>query len=97
MRRRHIILAIVSIAVGVLAALLVPKPLPAISRDELMAEVRSGNVHSVVIVDKEVLTAVSARRGPFRVDLKKADKTLIEELSTLGVEVKYETTPLGLI
>lgn len=87
-------MTIVSVAVGVIAALLVPKPLPEISRDELMEEVRSGNVHSVAIVDKEVLTAVSARRGPFRVDLRKAGKTLIEELSALGVEVKYETTPL---
>lgn len=47
-------------------------------------DARSPYVHRVVVVDGEVITSVSARRGPFRVVLRR-------------VEVKFETTPLGLI
>jgi hypothetical protein len=95
--RRLVFLLILSATAGLVAYFLVPKPLPELSRQELIAEVHSGYVHEVVIVDGEVLTAVSTRRGRFRVVLRRGAHSLIEELSAMGVEVKFETTPLGLI
>jgi hypothetical protein len=80
----------------VIAFFLVPKPLPELSWNELIAEVHFGYVHQVVIVDGKVVTAVSTRRGPFRVVLRSGDQNLIEELPAMGVEVRFETTPLGL-
>ena len=96
-RRRIFVSLILSVAAGVAAFFLVPKPLPELSREELIAEVRSGYVHEVVVVDKEVVTGVSARRGAFRVVPRGDVNNLIDELSKMGVEVKSETTPLGLI
>lgn len=96
-RRRLIVVLILSVAAGLTAFFLVPKPLPELSRHELIAEVQAGYVHEVVVVDQEVITGVSARRGPFRVALARGDTSLIDELSAMGVEVKFETTPLGLI
>jgi hypothetical protein len=94
---RRVILLIVSLAAGIAAFLLVPKPLPELSRQELIAEVQAGYVHEVVVVDKEVITGVSTRRGSFRVNLRRGDDSLIKELSAMGVNVKYETSPIGLI
>lgn len=85
-----------SVVAGVTAAYFVPKPSPEMSRQELIAEVQAGYVRQVTVVDKAVVTGVSSRRGSFRVGLRRGD-SLIEELSDMGVEVKYETTPLGLI
>ena len=96
-RRRLVILLILSVAAGVTAFFLVPKPLPELSRQELIAEVKAGYVHQVVVVDQEVITGVSTKRGPFRAPLRRGDTSLIDELSAMGVEVKFETTPLGLI
>ena len=95
--RRIVIVLILSAAAGLLAFFLVPKPLPELSRQELLAEVHAGNVREVVIVDGKIVTAVSTRRGPFRVILQRGDNSLISELFALGVAVKFETTPLGLI
>jgi hypothetical protein len=95
--RRRIVSLILAVAAGILAFEFVPKPLPELSQQELIAEVQSGNVHQVVIVDKEVLTAVSTARGEFRVDLRHSDPDLITRLTAMGVDVKFETTPLGLI
>ena len=95
-RRRNLAI-LISAAAGVAAFLLVPKPLPELSREELIAEVQSGFVHEVVVVDREVIRGVSTRRGPFRVVLRRGDNSLIDELSAMGVRVKFETTPLGLI
>jgi hypothetical protein len=94
--RRRILLLVLSIIVGVVTFFLVPKPLPELTRQELIAEVRSGFVHEVVVSDREVIIGVSTRRGAFRVDLR-GDNSLVDELSAMGVEVKFETTPLGLI
>ncbi len=69
--------------------------LPELSRQELIAEVRSGYVHEVVIVDREAVTTVSTRRGPFRVALRRGDNSLVDELSALGIDVKFETKPLA--
>jgi hypothetical protein len=95
--RRLFLLLILSVAAGVIAFFLVPKPLPELSWNELIAEVHFGYVHQVVIVDDAVVTAVSTRRGPFRVVLRPGDQGLIDELPAMGVEVRFETTPLGLI
>jgi hypothetical protein len=84
-------------AAGVAAFLLVPKPLPELSAQELIAEARSGYVHEVVVIDQEVITGVSTRRGAFRVVLPRGDTSLIDELSAMGVEVTFEKEPLGLI
>jgi len=86
-----------SAAAGLATVFFLPKPLPELSRQELVAEVRAGNVREVIIVDREMARAVSTRRGPFRVVLPPGDRSLIDELSKMGVAVKYETTPLGLI
>lgn len=95
--RRSFVIGSLALAAGVAAFFFVPKPLPELSRQDLIAEVRSGSVHRVVIVDDQVITGVSARRGAFRVVLQRGDTTLIEELSALGVEIRYEKEPLGLI
>jgi hypothetical protein len=95
--RRLLVIVPLSIAAGVAAFLFVPKPLPELSPQELIADVRSGYVHQVVVVDGEVLTGVSTRRGAFRVVLPRGGAGLIEELSAMGVEVRFEKEPLGLI
>lgn len=79
------------------ALLLVPKPLPELSWEELIAEVQAGYVRRVVIVDGESARAESTRRGPFRVVLPRVNAKPVDELKALGVEVTLETTPLGLI
>ena len=96
-RKRLIVVLILSVSAGLATVFLVPKPLPELSRQELIAEVQSGFVHEVVVVDQEVITGVSTKRGSFRVPLRRGDRSLIDELSAMGVEVKFETTPLGLI
>jgi hypothetical protein len=96
-RRRRLITLALSVAAGLAAFLLIPKPLPELSREELIAEVKAGCVHSVVIVDGELIRATSTRRGAFRVVLPRGDTTLATELKAMGVEVKFETGSLGLI
>jgi hypothetical protein len=93
--RRGVITLILAATAGVVAFFLVPKPLPELTRQELIAEVQAGYVHEVVIVDGEVIEAVSTKHGAFRVVLRRGDNSLIEELSAMGVTIKYETTPLG--
>jgi hypothetical protein len=94
--RRLFVIGSLAVAAGVAAFLFVPKPLPELSRQELIAEVRSGSVRQVVILDNQIVTGVSTR-GAFRVVLRRGDNTLIEELSAMGIEVRYEKEPLGLI
>jgi hypothetical protein len=97
MSSRRFIVLVLSITAGLVAYSLVPEPLPEWSAQDLIAEARAGYVRQVVVVDREIIRAVSTRRGAFRVVLPTGDKSLIEELSAMGVEVKFETTPLGLI
>lgn len=94
--RRLFITAILSAGVGVVVVFLVPKPLPVLSRQELLSEVQAGNVHEVV-VDDDVLTGVSSARGSFRVVLSHGDTSLIDELRARGVTVKFEEWSPGLI
>jgi len=96
-RRRRLITLGIAIAAGITVAHYVPRALPEISRDELMAEIRSGYVHELVITDGEVITGNSSRRGKFRVMLKRGDKMFLDELARTGVKLEYKTEPLGLI
>jgi hypothetical protein len=99
--RRPILLIPLAVVAGVIAYFAdiyhAPKPLLELSRQQLIEEVRAGYVHEVVITDGEVLTAESSRGGPFLVRLKRGDHSLADELSAMGVTVKLETEPLGLI
>jgi len=99
MSRRSLIFALVlSAAAGGAAVLFVLPKMPVeISRQELITEAQSGSIREVVITDGEVLTGVSAKRGRFRMAVRRDDASLFEELSKLGVDVKFETEPLGLI
>jgi hypothetical protein len=96
-RRRALILLAISIAAGAIAFKLMPKPLPEISRAQLLAEVQAGHVHEVTITDGEVLTGVSSSRGAFRLSLQKSGQDLAGQLSALGVVVKYAIEEPGLI
>jgi hypothetical protein len=95
--RRVVISGILALIAGVVAVVLMPKPLPELSRQELLEEVRSGYVHEVTIVDGEVAKAISSRYGQFRVTIPKDDTSLIAQLSAMGVKVNIEKTPLGTI
>ena len=95
--RRLFVIVPLAVAAGLGAFVLIPKPLPELSRQELIAEVQSGNVREVVVDDSQMVTGFSTRRGPFRVVLPHGDTSLIDELSAMGVEVRFEKEPLGLI
>lgn len=96
MSRGRVIRLVFSSLFGVIIAIAIvrrmPKPLPELTRRELIEEAQAGNVHEVVIIDGEVATGESSRKGPFRVMLPHAgdDKSLTLELSAMGVEVKFE-------
>jgi len=98
MKARKLIL--ISLIAGVLASVatytLLSKRIE-MSRQDLITEAQAGYVHEIVVTDGVVITGESTKRGPFRVHLKREDKILIATLSELGVTVKYETEPLGLI
>jgi hypothetical protein len=98
--RKLILVSLISLIAAVIAGVatynLLSKRIE-MSRQDLIAEAQAGNVHEIVITDGEVITGESTKRGPFRVPVKRDDKALIETLSALGVTVKYETEPLGLI
>jgi hypothetical protein len=52
----------------------IPKPLPEMSQQDLIAEARSGFVREVVVTDGEVITGESTKRGRFRVPLRRDDR-----------------------
>ena len=93
-RKRIIVSAIVAVAVGVAVPFFLPKPLLEFSPEELVDEVHRGYVHEVVI-DDDVLTGYSARRGPFRVNLKRGDTSLLQQLTAAGIELKHEPSSVG--
>jgi hypothetical protein len=86
-----------AVIAGWVSARFVPKPLPELSRQEFLAEVRAGHVHKVVIEDQEVITAVSSTRGEFRTGFKAGDNDLLAELRARGIEVVSEKSTPGLI
>src|ERR1700676_1207186 len=76
----------------------VEEPLPELSRAEFLAEVRAGHVRKIIIEDQQAITGESSTRGPFRTAFKKdEDAKLVTELRERGVEVVFETSPVGLI
>jgi hypothetical protein len=94
---RTIVLLALSGLVGVVAFLLVPEPLPELSRGEFMDEVRAGHVHRIEIKDQQVILSESTTRGPFRADFNKVrDAGLPDELRALGVEIWYTRSPPGI-
>jgi hypothetical protein len=63
-----------------------------------MPEVRAGHVRRVVLEDEAAITGVSATRGAFRSIVRKPDDAALPaQLRALGVEVRFEKSPLGLI
>lgn len=90
-------LLVLSVLAGVVAFLLVPEPLPELSRAEFIEEVRAGRVHRIEIEDQQVILGESTTRGPFRADFNKAlDTGLPDELRALGVEIWYTRSPPGI-
>jgi hypothetical protein len=95
---RRLLALVAAIVVGAASGYLVPRPLPELTRAQFLAEVRAGHVHSIVIKDEAVITGVSSTRGAFRSGLRKnEDRGLPATLRALGVEIRFETSPLGLI
>ncbi len=93
-RRRLLLAALLAIAIGVIAALLVPKPWPEISRSEFLVEVRSGHVQEIEIEDGETILAVSATRGRFRTAIKPSEAQLLAELRARGIRILYSSSGL---
>jgi hypothetical protein len=90
------VLVLLSVLAGWLAFKHVPAPLPELSRAEFMAEVRAGHVRKVTIEDHQVIVSESSTRGAFRTAYKEpADVNLVGELRAKGVEVVFETSPIG--
>jgi hypothetical protein len=95
---RYLVLAVISIIAGYVAARLVPAPLPEISRADFLTEVRTGRVHELIIKDQATIIANSSARGRFRTPYdKSADAKLAEQLRTQGVKVEYEESTPGMI
>jgi hypothetical protein len=68
---RTIVTLILAVIAGIVAAWLVPPPLPELSRREFVDEVRAGHVRRVEIEDQEVILSESTTRGPFRTNFDK--------------------------
>ena len=95
---RSVVSALLAALVGVIVFHLVPEPLPELSREEFLAEVRDGHIRKVVIEDSEVILGVSSVRGAFQsVYRKEQDAGLAGELRAQGVETVFAKSPLGLI
>ncbi len=88
--KRIILSAVAGLIAAVATVHYMPKPLPEFTRQELMDEVKAGNVPTVTIIDGEVLTSESTQKGPFRVPLRRGDDELARQLAGMGVEVRYE-------
>jgi hypothetical protein len=96
-RPRLAVAFILAVIAGWFAYSHVPAPLPELSRSELLTEVRAGHVRKVIIEDHQVITGESSARGPFRSAYKEPqDAHLVTELRAQGVEVVFESSPLGL-
>ena len=96
-RLRHLFALIAAVIAGVVAFYLVPPPLPELTREEFMAEVRAGHVRRVEINDQETIFIDIEARGEFRTGFDKAkDAGLPDELRALGIEVWFSQSPLGI-
>lgn len=97
-RAKLLVITLLALTAGVMAFFLVPEPLPELSRDEFLTEVRDGHVRKVEIEDSEVILGVSSVRGPFRSVYRRGeDAGLADELHALGVETVFTKSSLGLI
>ena len=93
---RLVLALVAAVIVGVTAFHLMPKPLPVLTRAEFMAEVRAGHVRKIEIEDQEVIIGDSSTRGQFRTGFdRKQDVDLPAELRSLGVEVWFSKSSLG--
>jgi len=88
--------ALLAAILGLIVFVVLPKPLPELSRAEFLAEVRSGHVRKVEVEDKTI-TGTSATRGAFRTPLNPDGAELVAELRSLGVEIVYTDFGRGLI
>jgi hypothetical protein len=95
---RLVVSALLAALVGVIAFHLVPEPLPELSREEFLAEVRDGHIQKVVIEDTEVILGVSSVRGAFRSPYRREqDSRLANMLRAQGVETVFTKSAPGLI
>jgi hypothetical protein len=94
---RHVTSLILALIAGWWAFSHVPPPLPELTREEFLAEVRAGHVRKIVIEDHQVITGESSTRGRFRTAYKEPeDADLATELRAQGVEVLFDNST-GLI
>jgi hypothetical protein len=95
--RRRTLALLAAVVAGVTAYRLVPKPLPELTRAELMAEVRAGRVRAIEIEDQQVILGQSSARGKFRSTFnRKTDFALPAELRACGVDVRFSESSLGI-
>jgi len=94
---RLVITFILALIAGWWAFSHVPPPLPELTREEFLAEVRAGHVHRIVVEDRQVITGESSTRGAFRTRYKESeDANLLAGLRDQGVEVLFDNST-GLI
>ena len=93
---RFVLALVAAMIAGATAFLLMPKPLPELTRAEFMIEVRAGHVRQIEIEDQEIILGKSSTRGEFRTDFnRKEDVDLPAELRARGVEVWFSKSSLG--
>jgi hypothetical protein len=96
MGMRLVLALVAAVIAGVTVFLLIPQPLPELTRAEFMAEVRAGHVREIEIEDQQIIIGESSARGKFRTGFKtKEDVDLPAELRNLGVEVWFSKSSLG--
>ena len=94
---RRVLAVIAAITAGIVAYRYVPEPLPELTRAELMAEARAGQIRGVDIEDRDIILGESAASGRFRSPFdRRRDIGLADELRALGVEVRYTRSPPGI-
>jgi hypothetical protein len=75
-----------------------PAPLPELTRSEFLAEAHAGHIRRIEIEDQDVIIGESAARGAFRTRFDKdRDAGLPDQLRSLGIEVRFSKSGLGLI
>jgi hypothetical protein len=95
---RTILTLVLAVIAGIVTYWLVPAPLPELSRSEFMEEVRAGHVHKIEIRDQEIILGESTTRGLFRTSFdRERDMKLPSELRSLGIDIWYSKSTLGLI
>lgn len=94
---RHVVTLLLAVIAGAVAFHYVPEPLPEISREEFLAEVKAGHVPKVEIYEEEWMLSESTEIGPFRTPYdRKRDAGLADQLRAVGIEVWYSYSPPGI-